>query len=183
MDNLFIPFRFKVTLYSADKAGGATAADTPEAQRNESGDILCGGMFSEVSGLEVTMEAKTIREGGRNWGELQRSGATSFAPVILKRGVTTVNDLWSWFDVTTRGANYGYRLRGEIAVLGNPAPGQAAGGPVTIMTWRLENALPVKFKGPDLSGTASQVAIEELHLVHEGLELDRPVAGAGGETT
>jgi phage tail-like protein len=42
------------------------------------------------------------------------------------------------------------------------------------MTWRLSNALPVKFKGPDLSATASQVAIEELHLVHEGLELERP---------
>jgi phage tail-like protein len=94
--------------------------------------------------------------------------------VVLKRGVTTVNDLWSWFDVVTCGANYGYRLRGEIEVLGNPAPGQAAAGPVTVMTWRLSNALPVKFKGPDLSATASQVAIEELHLVHEGLELERP---------
>ena len=31
MDGIFIPFRFKVTPYSADKADGATAADTPSA--------------------------------------------------------------------------------------------------------------------------------------------------------
>lgn len=174
MAEVFIPFRFKVTLYSADKAGGATAANTAAAQRQESGDILCGGYFSEVSGLEVSMAQKTISEGGRNWGELQRSGPTTFATVILKRGVTTVNDLWSWFDVSTRGANYGYRLRGEIEVLGNVEGGEA----VAVMTWSLSNVLPVKFKGPDLSSTASQVAIEELHLVHEGLELQRPAGGA-----
>jgi phage tail-like protein len=173
VDEVFIPFRFKVTLYSADKAGGATAASTPDAARQESGDILCGGYFSEVSGLEVSMEQKTISEGGRNWGTLQRSGPTAFATVILKRGVTTVNDLWSWFDVSTRGANYGYRLRGEIEVLGH-ASGGAGSAPRPVMKWSLSNVLPVKFKGPDLSSTASQVAIEELHLVHEGLELKRP---------
>jgi hypothetical protein len=64
MDGIFIPFRFKVTLYSADKADGATAADTPSAARQESGGILCGGMFSEVSGLEATMAPRTIAEGG-----------------------------------------------------------------------------------------------------------------------
>jgi len=173
MAELFIPFRFQVTLYSADKAEGATAASTPEATREETGDILCAGQFSEVTGLEATMTPKTITEGGRNWGALQRSGPTSFSAVTLKRGVTTINDLWAWFDVTTRGANYGYRLRGEIQVLGNPQGGAGA-APVPVMTWKLANVLPVKFKGPDLSATANQVAIEELQLVHEGLELVRP---------
>ncbi len=139
--------------------------------------MLCGGLFSEVTGLEASMEAKTITEGGRNWGDIQRSGPTTFAPMVLKRGVTTVNDLWSWFDVSTRGANYGYRLRGEIEVLGNPAPGQGSAGPVAIMKWSISNALPVKFKGPDLSSTASQVAIEEVQLVHEGLTLNVRWAG------
>lgn len=156
----FIPFRFEVTLSA------------------EGGPVLCAGAFSEVSGLEVTMEPKTIQEGGRNWGEVQRSGPTKFATVILKRGVTRVNDLWSWFDAVTRGGNYGYRMTGAIAVKGNPPvsleaqPGDPV-EPVVVMTWRLANVLPVKFKGPDLSATANQVAVEELHLVHEGLTLDR----------
>jgi len=160
----FVPFRFKVNLYDADQS-----------------HLLCGGYFSEATGFEVTMEPKSIPEGGRNWGEHKRSGLTKFAPIVLKRGVTTVNDLWSWFDVTTRQANYGYRLTGEITVLGNPTTTVTAGKHGVqdikenpLMVWRLRGVLPTKFKGPDLSSTASQVAIEEVHLVHEGLELERP---------
>jgi phage tail-like protein len=159
----FVPFRFKVTLFAEDRA-----------------QIVCGGYFSEVMGLEVTMEPKAIAEGGRNWGTIQRSGQATFSPAILKRGVTTVNDLWSWFDTTTRGANYGYRLQGEIEVLGNPSANVSESGnlisvtPNPIMTWKLERVLPIRFKGPDLAATANQIAIEELHLVYENLELVRP---------
>lgn len=163
----FVPFRFRVNLYQSD-----------------SNKLLCSGNFSEVTGFELTMEPKTLNEGGRNWGELQRIGITKFAPMVLKRGVTSVNDLWSWFDATTKGANYGYRLHGEIEVLGNPTvekPGpdkdneksNATPKENVVMTWLLTGVLPTKFKGPDLSSTANQVAIEELHLVHEGLELQR----------
>lgn len=156
----FVPFRFKVNLYNS-----------------ENNQLLCSGKFSEVTGFELTMEPKTIQEGGRNWGELQRSGITKFTPIILKRGVTTVNDLWSWFDASTRGSNYGYRLHGEIIVLGNPLDGKEEN---PIMTWHLENVMATKFKGPDLNSTANQVAIEEIHLVHEGLELERSTASGTG---
>jgi phage tail-like protein len=152
----FVPFRFKVSLY-----------------RSDSNELLCAGYFSEVTGFELTMEPRVIKEGGLNWGEHQRSGPTKFAPIILKRGVTSVNDLWTWFDITTRQASYGYRLTGEITVLGNPTAGQAAADN-PVMVWKLTGVLPTKFKGPDLNATASQVAIEELQLVHEGLELQRP---------
>lgn len=171
----FVAFRFKVSLHQSG-----------------SNEVLCAGYFSEVTGFELTMEPKAIPEGGRNWGEHQRAGRTKFAPMVLKRGVTTVNDLWAWFDVTTRQAFYGHRLTGEITVLGNPTAtptggsgkGAHAGQTVTdnpIMVWSLANVLATKFKGPELNATASQVAIEELTLVHEGLELKRPApAGAGG---
>ncbi len=156
----FVPFRFKVNLYNS-----------------ENNQLLCSGKFSEVSGFELTMEPRIIQEGGRNWGELQRSGVTKFTPIILKRGVTTVNDLWSWFDASTRGSHYGYRLHGEIIVLGNPLNGSEEN---PIMIWRLENVMATKFKGPDLNSTANQVAIEEIHLVHEGLELERPNTNGTG---
>jgi phage tail-like protein len=118
------------------------------------------------------MEPKAIAEGGRNWGEHQRTGPTKFSPVVLKRGVTDVKHLWSWFDATTRGASYGYRLTGRIEVY-DRGRGVPAGDEDTspVMVWLLENVLPTRFKGPDLSATANQVAIEEIHLVHEGLRL------------
>ncbi|GLS27846.1 phage tail protein [Marinibactrum halimedae] len=172
----FVPFRFRVSLYQSDN-----------------NHLLCSGHFSEVTGFEVTMEPKTLNEGGRNWGELQRIGITKFAPMILKRGVTTMNDLWSWFDATTRGANYGYRLHGEIEVLGNPTAVQRTSGSnnktelktqeQVVMTWKLAGVLPTKFKGPDLNSTANQVAIEEVHLVHEGLELERAAPAPADDTS
>ena len=146
----FIPFRFRVALYDG-----------------EGGRLLCRGAFSEVSGLEATMAPKTLREGGRNWGEVQLAGPTSFAPVILKRGITEVADLWNWFDVSTRQSNHALRLSGTIDVYHPQDPDKP------LLRWRITNALPTRFKGPDLSSTASQVAIEELQLVHDGLELER----------
>lgn len=169
----FVPFRFNVTLYSQEYAEQSATQEESAPPSPEAGEVLCAGAFSEVTGLEVNVEPKAIREGGRNWGELQRSGPAKFATVVLKRGVTTLNDLWKWFDATTRGANYSYRMQAVIEVIDGMQDDQ----PHKLMKWTLENALPVKFKGPDLSSTANQVAIEELHLVHEGLSLERPVQG------
>ena len=42
-----------------------------------------------------------------------------------------------------------------------------------MLTWTLENAMPVKFKAGDLNARGTEVAIEELHLVHEGLKVER----------
>jgi phage tail-like protein len=37
--------------------------------------------------------------------------------------------------------------------------------------WRLRNAMPIKFRAGDLNAKGSEIAIEELHLVHEGLDM------------
>lgn len=160
----FIPFNFKVNLYN-----------------EESREMLCQGFFSEVSGLELTMEPKVISEGGRNWGELQRVGATKFSPIVLKRGVTQHNDLWSWFDAVSRGNNYGYRMQGEIVVYGLGVDANKERIPV--ITWKLGGVLPTKFKGADLSSTAAQVAIEEVHLAIESLTIERPSNSTGQSDT
>lgn len=158
----FIPFRFRVTLFDSEKMD----------------QQLCQGAFSEVSGLEASMTPKTHKEGGRNWGEVQLSGPTTFPPVILKRGITDIDHLWNWFETTTRSANYGLRYSGVIDVF---HPSQSF-DEQPALSWRLINVLPTKFKGPDLSATASQVAVEELHLVHEGLTLERPTTQQKGTT-
>lgn len=135
---------------------------------DNSQNVLCKGGFSEVSGLEANMTPKTVKEGGRNWGEVQLAGPVNFPPVIMKRGVTNLGDLWTWFDIVNRQGNYGLRYSADINVYHNDSS-------ITepLLRWHLTNVMPVKFKGPDLSATANQVAVEELHLVHEGLTLER----------
>jgi len=127
----------------------------------EGGEVLlCRGAFSECSGLEAVMEPKTIREGGRNWGTAQRMGGITFATVILKRGLTRTSDLWAWFNLIGQGA-YAQRLNVTITMFDQGGRG--------VFSWTLFKAMPVKFKAPDLNGVGNEVAIEELHLVHEGM--------------
>jgi len=132
----------------------------------ESGDTspvrLCSGAFSECTGLEATMEPKVIKEGGRNYGVVQRSGPVTFATVVLKRGMTKTRDLYKWFEMVGNGS-YAYRVAATITMF------DAAGAGV--LSWKLEKALPVKFKAADLNAKNTEVGIEELHLAHEGLTL------------
>ena len=59
------------------------------------------GAFSEISGLEATMEHKVIKEGGRNYGPAMRIGQVNFATVILKRGIVERDNLWNWWSLFT----------------------------------------------------------------------------------
>lgn len=133
---------------------------------------IARGAFSECSGLEATMEPKVINEGGRNYGPVQRMGPVTFAAVVLKRGLTSNWELWKWFAKVSQGA-YAYRLDAEIKILG---PGDIQRDQPRFV-WKLEKCLPTKFKGPDLDAVSEQVAVEELHLAHEGLTLTEPGGG------
>lgn len=126
---------------------------------------LCSGAFSECSGLEATMEPKVIKEGGQNYGPAQRVGPVSFGTVILKRGIGTDRHLWQWFNLVSAGASYSYRLQVKITLLNET-------GAKELLTWTLRRALPVKFKSPDLSAKATDVGIEELHIVYEELKVE-----------
>ena len=46
---------------------------------------VCSGAFAECTGLEATMEPKTIKEGGRNYGAAQRAGGTTFSFTLKPR--------------------------------------------------------------------------------------------------
>jgi phage tail-like protein len=121
---------------------------------------VCKGAFAECTGLEATMEAKAIKEGGTNYGVPQRAGPITFATVVLKRGVSSNRNLWQIFNTIGAG-KYAPRLQVTITVFdgqGKPAIG-----------WQLDRAMPVKFKFADLNAKGTEVGIEELHLVHEGL--------------
>ena len=123
---------------------------------------LCSGAFAECSGFEATMEPKVIKEGGRNWGVIQRAGKTSFANLILKRGMTTTRDLWTWHEFVGTG-KYAHRLSVIVTLLDMNGK--------SVLAWKLTNAMPIKFKAADMNAKGSDIAIEELHLAHEGMSI------------
>jgi phage tail-like protein len=150
MDSPLHVFRFHVEFRPDDLLGSAGS------------DVIdvCQGAFSECTGLEATMEAKVVKEGGRNYGAAIRAGYTSFATVVLKRGISTTMDLWQIYNAFATGY-FAPRLQVTINVL--DLDGTA------VRAWQLQRAMPVKFKFADLNARGAEVGIEELHLAHEGL--------------
>jgi len=127
--------------------------------------------FAECDGLEMTMDVKTIREGGNNGKQIRLSGALNYAQLTLKRGMTESFELWDWFQaVLERPA---LRASAEVVVF-------APDGSTERARFVLSRCLPVKLKAPPLNAKDGMVAIEELGLAYESLKLKRP-GGAGGK--
>ena len=121
---------------------------------------VCSGAFAECTGLEATMEPKIIKEGGRNYGAAQRAGGTTFATVVLKRGISDNQNLFQIFNTMATGT-FAPRMQVTINLFDNSG--------TAVMAWQLNKAMPIKYKFSDLNAKNSEVGIEELHLSHEGL--------------
>ena len=143
-------FRFHVDFFS----------DSLSSDASQDQFSVCSGSFAECTGLEGTMEPKVIREGGRNYGVAQRAGGTTFATIVLKRGISTNQNLYQLFNTLATGT-FAPRLQVTINVF--DVDGSA------VMAWQLDKAMPIKYKFSDLNARNSEVGIEELHLAHEGL--------------
>ncbi|HLK00150.1 MAG TPA: phage tail protein [Streptosporangiaceae bacterium] len=126
--------------------------------------LLVGG-FSEVSGLEGTIEVEEYREGGVNGFVHKLPVRTSHANLVLSRGLTSVSTLWNWYYNTSLGSIQ--RRNGTLMLLDARQ--------LPVMWWNFRNALPVRWAGPTFSATSDEVAVEALELAHEGLT--RPLLG------
>jgi phage tail-like protein len=117
--------------------------------------------FSECGGLETSLDVEEYKEGGNNGQILKFPTRVTWANLRLKRGIALSADLWQWhYDFSNGG---GRRRDGLIGLLDderNP-----------VLVWVFRRGLPVKWTGPSLNAMQSQVAIEELEIAHEGLEL------------
>src|SRR6185369_1884268 len=69
-----------------------------EISKEGDANRLCNAAFAECDGLEMTMEVKTIREGGANGRVVRLSGMLNYGQLTLKRGMTSSSDLWEWFS-------------------------------------------------------------------------------------
>jgi phage tail-like protein len=154
-DQLLTTFRFEV---SFDRAAG------------EGPQQLGDGGFQEVSGLEVEMDVAEYQEGGRNDGVIRRVGRAKYQPLVCKRGMFLPSggdaepELWQWFTDVVVGVRPVRRYNGSVRVQDQSGETRA--------TWRFVRALPAKIVGPQLNGKSGEIAIEELHLAHEGLLLE-----------
>lgn len=123
--------------------------------------------FAECDGLEMTMDVKTIREGGNNGKQIRLTGPLTYGQVTMKRGMTANLELWDWFNLML--TDQSLRADAEVVIF-------AADGETERARFLLSRCLPVKLKSPPLNAKDGAVAIEELQLAYEKLTLKKPGA-------
>jgi len=135
------------------------------------GPNLCNAAFSECDGLDMTMDVKTIREGGNNTQQIRMVGGVNYGVVTLKRGMTASFDLWDWFDAQQHANPTQLRkdIRGDVDVVVI-----AVDRRTELVRFVLKKCLITKLKAPALNGKDGGVAIEEMQLSYESMTLKRP---------
>lgn len=122
------------------------------------------GGFSEVTGLEASMEPLEYQEGGVNHFTHRLPTRVGHGNVTLKRGITESHELWGWFDGMRSGSTI-RRRNVQIYLLDRTERPETR-----LRGWGLTRAFPVRWSGPEFVADTGAVAIEQVELTHEGLE-------------
>jgi phage tail-like protein len=135
-------------------------------------DSSIAASFTECTGLSAQIKKNVFFEGGVNHQQRIYLGHAEFADVTLKRGITDHPGFWNWLKAIFEGKN----TRRNVNILVFNQGGE------TMMSWTLIGAIPVGWKTGALQADGKAVAIEELVLAYEGLQVGKETGG-GNSTT
>jgi phage tail-like protein len=148
----FTTFNFLVQLTIANASGLGLSSP------------LCSSEFSECDGIEMTMEPKTVREGGNNTQQIHLVGPVTYGNLTLKRGMTPNLDLWRWFSLSTGNTGRGTKASGVILMR------DGAGN--NTVRFMLTDCLPLKLKAPALNAKDGILAIEEMQITYSSFTVE-----------
>jgi phage tail-like protein len=123
------------------------------------------GYFTTVSGIGSETEVVQQKVVNAETGETiirQIPGRLTWTPVSLKRGVTSQMDIWDWRKMVVQGKIDEARTNCSIIAYAQDNS--------EIARWNLENAWPSKVVGPELDAGSTNYMIEDVTIVHEGVE-------------
>lgn len=172
-------FRFQVALTRSPSVAPVSA---PAAGPDTVPALLGDGGFQECAGLELEADIKDHLEGGRNDRIIRRVGRVKLQPIVLKRGMfapaladpgatgagksAVRPELWLWLQNMVSGTFPIPRYNGLVEVMDSDPKNE-----IPMATWEFVRGLPSKVTGPTLNAKTGEIAVEELHIVHEGLRL------------
>lgn len=115
--------------------------------------------FREVSGLSAETDTETISMGGENRFSYRVPTRTTYANLVMKRGLMVASsDLATWCKTTLEsGLNAAVTPKDVDVSLLDPD-----GTP--LMTWNVKRAYPVKWSLSDLNAQENALAIETLEF-------------------
>ena len=121
--------------------------------------------FQEVSGLGVEATVAEYRNGDEARNVARKINTThKISDVTLKRGVIGAPELNEWLTLVRNGKQEESLKKVKIELMSEDRATVA-------VTWELLNARPLKYTGPSLNGKGTEVAIEELVLACEDMEI------------
>jgi phage tail-like protein len=148
----------------------AVLRDRPYAQFNFLVDLGTGDTdgpragFQECSQIGMSVETIEYRNGNEKANEVRKlTGLARYPDVTLRRGIIGSLDLYEWLD-QIRNGDSGALRNVTIQLLNEERE--------VVQTWRLRNARIVKHVSGPLNAQGCDVAIEELTLAYERLELE-----------
>jgi phage tail-like protein len=145
-DRPYVQFNFLVDL-------GTGSTDGPEAG------------FQEISGIGMEVTVAEYRNGNSKENSVMKvTGLNKSTDVTLKRGVIGSLNLYQWLNQIRNGDQTAYRT--VTIQLQNEDHTQA------VQTWKLLRARIIKHTSGPLNAKGTDVALEELVLAYERLEME-----------
>jgi phage tail-like protein len=120
--------------------------------------------FRECSGLENSQNSGEYREGTDRYLSVRKiPGLNTYSDITLSRGFTSDSKLWEWRVLAMKGTVQ----RHNISITLMDDTGNAK------ITWNLYECWPKSWTGPSLNASSDEVAIEQLTLAYERIEVDQ----------
>lgn len=153
------------------KVDMAVLRDRPYAQFNFLVDLGTGNTdgpeagFQECSGISMSVDVIEYRNGNdRENSPRKLTGLAKVGDVTLKRGIIGSLNLYNWINQIRNGESGA--LRNVTIQLQNEDH------TAVVMTWKLLRARIIKHTSGPLNAKGTDVAIEEMTLAYERLELE-----------
>jgi phage tail-like protein len=149
----------------------AVQRDRPYAQFNFLVDLGTGNTdgphagFQECSEIGMSVDVVEYRNGNEKENSVRKlTGLARYPDVTLKRGIIGSLDLYKWLDDIRNGSQNA--MRTVVVQLMNEDHSSV------VQEWKLMRARIVKHVSGPFNARASDVAMEEITLAYERLELD-----------
>jgi len=151
-------FNFLVGLYDSPKPKKGSLLNQAKNLAGAAINIVAG--FNECSGFESTLEIEEYQEGGVNDRVHKFPSRFTFTNITLKQGITLNPILRLWHLDLLQGKT---QRRDGVIILQNEQR-------LPVLAWKFERGLPIKWAGPTLNASQSEVSIETLEISYEKLE-------------
>jgi len=122
--------------------------------------------FREATIPDVSSEPIEYREGNEAPTVRKIPGLIKYGNISLKWGITDSTDMYNWYKEAILDSKFN-SARKNISILLLDEEGNEAN------RWNFVNCWPTKYNAPDTNATESQIAIEEMEIVNEGMLRDK----------